>query len=60
MPYSKSPLVVLTRTVNPSASGRDTLMLPDVLPEGEGTVYAALTGDLCALTNIRIRKARNV
>ena len=51
---------ITVSTTNLGLNVRSVTMLPDVLPEGDGTVYAALTGDLCALTNIRISRVRNV
>ena len=49
-------IIVSTRNLGLSVQG--VTMFPNGLPEGKGTVYAALTGDQCALTDIRIsRKA---
>ena len=49
-------IIVSTRNLGLSVQG--VTMFPNGLPEGKGTVYTALTGDQCALTDIRIsRKA---
>ena len=42
-------------TTNLGLAVKGVTKLPD-LPEGKETVYAALTGDQCAITNIRIKK----
>lgn len=51
-------ITVSTRNLGLSVTG--VTMLPDPLPKGKETVYAALTGDQCALTGIRVSGARNV
>ena len=56
--FEREGNTVTVRTTNLGLAVRSVTMLPDGLPEGKDTVYAALTGDKCALTNIRIsRKA---
>ena len=51
-------ITVSTRNLGLSVTG--VISLPDPLPKGKETVYAALTGDQCALTGIRVSGARNV
>ena len=51
-------ITVSTRNLGLSVTG--VTMLPDPLPKGKETVFAALTGDQCALTGIRVSGARNV
>ena len=48
---------VTVSTKNLGLSVKGVTMLPDDLPESRNTVYAALTGDQCALTDIRVRNA---
>ena len=48
---------ITVSTKNMGLSVESVTMLPDDPQESKGTVYAALTGDQCALTDIRIRNA---
>ncbi len=45
---------VTVSTTNLGLSVKNITILPDVQEEGDGTLYTALTGDQCAITNIRI------
>ena len=50
--WKKNTITVSTMNLGLSVEG--IIALPDSLSTGEKSVYAALTGDQCAITNIRI------
>jgi len=52
----KNRITVTTKNLGLYVKG--SIVLPDSLSPGEKTVYTALTGDQCAITNIRIARKR--
>ena len=52
--FARTGSMVMVSTSNLGLSVKDVTMLPEVQGEGKETLYAALTGDQCAITNIRV------
>jgi len=50
--WEKNKIIVSTRNLGLSVKG--SVLLPDSFHAGSETIYTALTGDQCAITNIRI------
>ena len=52
--FAREGNTINVSTRNLGLSVKSVLKMPDGLPEGKDTVYTALTGDQCALTDIRV------
>ena len=52
--FARTGSMVMVSTSNLGLSVKDVTVLPEVQGEGKETLYAALTGDQCAITNIRV------